>query len=436
MTDRLPPTAAFPAGPDVLQFHTLTIFPPHNVNRDEDGRPKTCLLGTAVRGRISSQAKKRALRFAPHFPATQRATRTREGGLLTFNRLTEAGIDRAQAAWAGLAVNVALGGGGKAPTLEDGEKLLGSGKKNKGKGKGKKTEVPAETVAEAPPSQEDIEKALCTEQGLVVSVREFARLEEALTTLIDAWTTAPADFATTLEDWVKRVCRDKLLTRADHDLDTVLFGRMVAADAAFNVEAACAVSHAFTTHLFKTEEDYFSAGEELNLRGGTGAAITSYAFFGGGVYYQHAVLDRAHLRLTLSQGRSADEARRLTDEAVDQFLTGLLFAQPRGKRNSHASDVAASYVLVTRGGDPTLNLGLAFLDPVGPKDGTDPMSASINRLNTFHATARSAYGLGNDVCIFNAYPPARQGNAPQGDEVWTEEALRRFVLAPAVEPAA
>ena len=104
--------------------------------------------------------------------------------------------------------------------------------------------------------------------------------------------------------------------------------------------------------------------------------------------------------------------------------------------NADASDVAASYVLVTRGGDPALNLGLAFLDPVVPKDGTDPMSASINRLKTFHDTARSAYGLGNDVCIFNAYPPARQGNAPQGDEVWTEEALRRFVLAPAVEPAA
>ena len=28
-----------------LQFHLLTAFPPHNVNRDEDGRPKTALLG-------------------------------------------------------------------------------------------------------------------------------------------------------------------------------------------------------------------------------------------------------------------------------------------------------------------------------------------------------------------------------------------------------
>ena len=434
MSDSLPlvvPSAVTAA--DVLQFHMLTAFPPHNVNRDEDGRPKTCLLGGAVRGRISSQAKKRALRFAPHFPKTQRATRTREAGILCFRRLTAAGIADAFAVWAALAVNVAIGGGSTMPTLADAEKLLGNGKKG---GKGKKAASAAEGEA-APRTREEIERDLRTEQGLVVSTREFARIEERLESLIAAWRTAPDNFADALADWVKTVCKDKLLTRADHDLDTALFGRMVAADPGFNVEAACAVSHAFTTHAFVTEGDYFSAGEELNELGGTGAAITSYAFFGGGVYYQHAVLDRAHLRQTLADGRSAEEAERLAAEAVDSFLTGLLFAQPKGKRNSHASDVAASYVLVTRGGDPALNLGLAFLDPVTPTAGQDLMQASIARLTAFHDTARAAYGLGNEVCVFNAYPAARAGNAPVAPEVWVVEELRRFVLGEtALGPAA
>src|SRR4051794_20988492 len=67
-----------------LQFHLLTAFPPHNVNRDEDGRPKTVAFGGALRGRISSQAKKRALRYAPHFENLQRSVRTREAGVFAF----------------------------------------------------------------------------------------------------------------------------------------------------------------------------------------------------------------------------------------------------------------------------------------------------------------------------------------------------------------
>ncbi|MCM8738628.1 type I-E CRISPR-associated protein Cas7/Cse4/CasC [Azospirillum sp. A1-3] len=408
---------------DLLQFHMLTAFPPHNVNRDEDGRPKTCLLGGSLRGRISSQAKKRALRFAPHFPKTQRATRTREAGILAFRRLSAAGIDDALAAWAALAVNMAVGGGTAVPTLAEAETLLGGTKK----GKGRKAVEPADDEG-APKPRDEIERSLRSEQGLVVSTRELARLDDALESLIAAWQQNANGFASTLAGWVRTVCKEKLLTRADHDLDTALFGRMVAADPAFTVEAACAVSHAFTTHSFVTEGDYFSAGEELNELGGTGAAITSYAFFGGGVYYQHAVLDRAHLRQTLADGRSAEEAERLVVDAMDHFLTGLLFAQPKGKRNSHASDVAASYVLVTRGGDPALNLGLAFLDPVTPTAGQDLMQASIARLTAFHEAARAAYGLTNALCAFNAYPAARAGNAPQAPEVWTVEALHRFVL--------
>lgn len=424
MPDTLPPALAA----DLIQFHALTAFPPHNVNRDEDGRPKTCLLGGVLRGRISSQAKKRALRFAPHFPDAQRATRTRRAGLLSYRQLADAGVGDLPAVWAALTVNYATGGTSAPPKKEDAETLLGGGKKpKKGKAAAETATHGTAEAGAAPLTRADIERALRTEQGLVISTREFTRIREAMTALAEAWHQSPATFDTVLAEWVKGVCKDKLLTQADHDLDTALFGRMVATSPDFNVEAACAVGHAFTTHAFVTEGDYFSAGEELNERGDTGAAITSYAFFGGGVYYQHAVLDRSHLRETLGEGRSADEAERLTAEAVDAFLTGLLFAQPKGKRNSHASDVAASYVLVTRGGDPAMNLGLAFLDPVTRTEKEDVMQASIRRLTRFHDAARDSYGLSNAVCAFNAYPGARAGNAPAAGEVWTVEELRRFV---------
>jgi CRISPR system Cascade subunit CasC len=94
-----------------LQFHVLTVLPPHNVNRDEDGNPKRVEFGGSVRGRISSQAKKRALRFAPHFPCGQRALRTREAGVEVFDKLSKNGIPEDNAILASIAVNTALGSG-------------------------------------------------------------------------------------------------------------------------------------------------------------------------------------------------------------------------------------------------------------------------------------------------------------------------------------
>jgi CRISPR system Cascade subunit CasC len=430
MPDAILPTAI---QADLVQFHVLTMFPPHNVNRDEDGRPKTCQIGGTVRGRISSQAKKRALRFAPHFPNTQRAKRTREAGIYCFRHLTDAGIDPVSATWAALAVNVATGGGNDAPKRENATLLADPDPKKQKKAYDEREKaigklMESRGLDRTKAERYWLERELGTEQGLVISTREFVRIDEGIARLAGIWQNDREGFPALLETWVKSICRDKLLSDADHDLDTALFGRMVAADPAFNVEAACAVSHAFTTHAFATEGDYFSAGEELNELGGTGAAITSYAFFGGGVYYLHAVLDRSHLRTTLSQGRTPEEAERLATEAVGAFLDGLLLAQPKGKRNSHASDVAASYVLTTRGGDPAMNLGLAFLDPVRQTEGKDLLCASIDRLRVFHEAMAGAYGLTNRTCIFNAHPPARNGNAPEAPEVWTVEELRRFVL--------
>jgi CRISPR-associated Cas5-like protein len=69
------------------------------------------------------------------------------------------------------------------------------------------------------------------------------------------------------------------------------------------------VGHAMTTHVFAVEGDYFSAGEELNILNETGAAITSYAFYGSGVYYQHATLDLSLLVRTLGEEGGYDLAR-------------------------------------------------------------------------------------------------------------------------------
>jgi CRISPR system Cascade subunit CasC len=426
-----------------LQFHLLTAFPPHNVNRDEDGRPKTALLGASPRGRISSQAKKRALRFAPHFKDCQRATRTREAGVLTFlslvlgrwldqgafrqgmaEYLTQGGKTGSEpdAVRAAIAVNIALGAGKAAAKIANSQPDEASVKKlltraaEIGAGKAKQLDQEeAQIEVGGLPGEQRRTAALITllrsQQGLVVSTREMAELRRG----IEAAVSKPGGVL----GFIERVEQAGLLTGEDIDEDTALFGRMVAAKPEFNVEAAVAVSHAVTTHEFAIEGDYFSAGEELNVLGGTGAAITSYAFFGSGTYYQHAVADVDHLHSNL-----ASDGGRVA-RALAALLDGLAFAQPKGKRNSYASDVCAGYILVDRGEGPTCNLTTAFLEPVRA---SDPMTAAIGRLKTFHDTLLEAYGLEVESLAFNGWQAARLGNAPPAGEVWTYEELRRFVL--------
>ena len=431
-----------------LQFHLLTTFPPHNVNRDEDGRPKTVTFGGTLRGRISSQAKKRALRYAAHFAGLQRSVRTREAGVLTFISvllgrvvddperrreafeaavrevlaLTKVDPNREIAAIrAGIAVSLALGAGegvtkvkGIKPDEAGAKKFLErvfATKKKAG------DDVGESAVDEALPGNERIGRILPnlrSEQGLVVSTREMAQLNHLLDQI--------AKGALQIDGFVEHLEAQGLLNDHEVDEDTGLFGRMVAADPRFNIEAAASVSHAITTHTFAVEGDYFSAGEELNVLGGTGAAITSYGFLGSGVYYQHAVLDVRHLRTLLR-----DDIHR-TRNAIAAFVDGLVHAQPKGKRNAFASDVAAAYVLCDRGEAPTTNLASAFLQPVRVADGDDPMLRSIARLEEFHDTVKRAYALPVDSLAFVAHPSRRRGNEPPDGEAWTIDALHRFAL--------
>jgi CRISPR system Cascade subunit CasC len=206
-------------------------------------------------------------------------------------------------------------------------------------------------------------------QGLVVSTREIAAAD-ALVALL-------RQRDVVVETKVEELKQHGLLDQSSRDLDLALFGRMVAAQPRYNVEAAASVGHAITTHGFSIEADYFSAGEELNALEGTGAAITSYGFYASGVYYQHAVLDYDHLLENLN-GNSA-----LARQGVEVFLHGLVHAQPKGKRNSFASDTAAIFVIARRTTSATINLGFAFLEPVKglgtpPDSGASIAGASMN----------------------------------------------------------
>ena len=45
-----------------IDIHAIQTLPPANLNRDENGRPKTSIYGGMPRMRVSSQAWKKAIR--------------------------------------------------------------------------------------------------------------------------------------------------------------------------------------------------------------------------------------------------------------------------------------------------------------------------------------------------------------------------------------
>ncbi|HST93627.1 MAG TPA: type I-E CRISPR-associated protein Cas7/Cse4/CasC [Microvirga sp.] len=436
-----------------LSIHILTALPPHNVNRDESGRPKTAEIGGVLRGRISSQARKRALRMSPHLDAGQRSIRTRELGIKVFRDLTADGEGSFKghdvaAAYIALLVNYGIGADKVIPSVNDACRAVGEpereptkGKKKKsdasedaegeasGKGKAKTSEqafaerVEAEAAAKRISPEEAcvavIEDNLKAKQSLVVSRIEFERAKEIVA---DARRKrAEGGDPDAIVGEVRDRVRDHgLLTDDDHDLDLGLFGRMVATAPGFTVEGAATVGHAFTVASFDTQADYFSAGEELNVLKGTGAAITDFAYFGTGTYYQHAVLDVATLRHNLSRGRDRAAAERLTTEAVELFVKGLIYSLPKGKRTGFASDVLPRYVLVRAAPDdePVSNLGFAFFKPI-EANGQDEIRLAIETLEAFDREQAKAYGLKGEALRFNAHHPARAGrNHPAEDETW------------------
>ena len=87
-----------------IQLHVLTAYPPSNLNRDDTGRPKTALLGDALRLRVSSQSLKRAWRISEVFEAAvgdHIGTRTKMMGTEVFKTLIDGGnTDKPAREWA------------------------------------------------------------------------------------------------------------------------------------------------------------------------------------------------------------------------------------------------------------------------------------------------------------------------------------------------
>jgi len=172
--------------------------------------------------------------------------------------------------------------------------------------------------------------------------------------------------------------------------DIAMFGRMLADNPGYNIEAAVQVAHAFTTHRVMVEDDYYTAVDDLKndaQDADRGAGFIGVQYYGAGLFYLYVCVD-ADLLL----GNLAGD-RKLAADAVEALIRAAATVSPGGKQNAFASRAKALYVLQEIGEQSPRSLAAAFQYPVGAREQEDDVTAaSIRRLAALRDGFKTAYG--------------------------------------------
>lgn len=326
-----------------VQLHILTSYAPSNLNRDDTGRPKTALVGNAARLRVSSQSHKRAWRTSDIFEAALAGhigTRTKRLGHDVYRDL--------------------LAGGAAEKQARDWAKEIA---KQFGK-------LKSDT---SPVKNSDLE----IEQLVHLGPEELAAIKSLVGVLIER-KDKPGEHEL------------KLLSKPRKAADIAMFGRMLADAADFNVEAAVQVAHAITVHKATVEDDYFSAVDDLQQTGDTGAAHIGERGYGAGLFYIYACIDRELLKKNLGE----DDA--LATRALSGLVHAMTKVSPTGMQNSFASRAYASFALAEKGDQQPRSLAQAFLKPINPYPDQDMLEEAIKALVQRRTNFDKVYGACSD----------------------------------------
>ncbi len=329
-----------------IELHLIQNFAPANLNRDDTGNPKDCEFGGVRRARISSQCIKRAIRREPVFEQTTGkplGERTKRFiGKLT-EMLTAAGKPEAEA-----------------------------------------QKVASEFLsAFASKLEKDAAK---TAVLLYFSPAELQGMVDALAT---AWADVSASDDKKRAEAIGQLVKGLVKQYKDRTSapDIALFGRMLAEKPELNIDAACQVAHAISTHRVTMEMDFYTAVDDLQPEDTAGAGMMGFTAYDSACFYRYARLDWEQLVKNLDD--DVDLARR----TVEGFLRASVAAIPTGKQNAFAAQNPPSFLLaVVKPQGMAWSLANAFERPVRP--GNEGLTApSVAALDAYWGRLAAVYGL-------------------------------------------
>ena len=339
----------------VIDIHALQTLPPSLINRDDTGAPKSAIFGGVPRQRVSSQSWKRAIRsyFEKNVDPESVGDRSK--------RLPEkiAKLVEEHEGW-------------------DSERAIKQ-VSDLFKVAGISTEVDNKRIKELEKSEVEDKEELIKEARyprtkylIFLSPQQIDRAVRAIV-------------AADGEKIKKAEAKEILDTK--HSVDMAMFGRMIADDAAFNVDAAVQVAHALGIHDSAPEFDYFTAVDDLAEAGEeTGAGMIGTVQMMSSTLYRFATVNVAGLTENLDSEENAKQA------AV-QFVDAFIKSMPTGKINTFANHTLPELVYVTARDTRPVSLVTAFEEPVQATDDKNLRIAGAEALAREEKEFEENYGL-------------------------------------------
>nr|VDG62293.1 CRISPR system CASCADE complex protein CasC [Streptococcus thermophilus] len=299
----------------VIDIHALQTIPPSLINRDDTGAPKTAVFGGVPRQRVSSQSWKRAIRryFETHFDSEQIGDRSKRLPEKIARLLEKEGLERSDA-------------------IARTEMLFKAAKIKTEIEKPKK----GDEEAEHNPYPRTTYLFFLSQQQVNRAVEELLSLGDGKLSNSEA----------------------KKILDTDHSVDMAMFGRMIADDAAYNVDAAVQVAHAIGIHNSAPDFDYFTAVDDLAEEGQeTGAGMIGTVQMMSSTLYRYATVNLDGLEKNLG---SAEVAL----QAAQHFIEAFVASMPTGKINTFANQTMPELVYVAVRDTRPVSLVNAFETPV------------------------------------------------------------------------
>jgi len=342
----------------IIELHMIQNFAPSCLNRDDTNSPKDCMFGGVRRARISSQCIKRAIRTYAQasFPKLQGhfAIRTKRlmdefSKLLSCSGRSEEDIKKA--------CKFILG-------------IMGLEVKDDNK----------------------------TQYLIFLGESEIRALADQINENWDVLITMkPQEKSDDGKKKSKKVSYDNIppglkkaiesILKRNQSADVALFGRMITDLPVNNIEAACQVAHAISTHKVDMEMDYYVAIDDLKPDDTSGADMIGNVEFNSACFYRYANINWEALVKNLGNDRE------LAAHSVEAFLRASIEAIPTGKQNTFAAQNPPSFILaVVRDGGAPWSLANAFEKPVWT-NGRGWIEESIKRLDQYWGRLSNMFGV-------------------------------------------
>jgi CRISPR system Cascade subunit CasC len=332
-----------------ITVNILQSLPMHNLNRDQNGLPKSQFDGGVQRARLSSQSLKRPARIL--FRESTSGLSQAPGSVRTKNAHELVGAMAQQfAEQSGREYDPKVG-------LSRAKKALG---------------------------------ALAASEGKEAdNILLFSKAE--LETLAHALVSSPEDADN--PEFIKDC--------SSASLDVAAFGRMFAKRADLSTHAAVAVSHAVTTHPAKFTVDYFTAVDEAPSADevSAGAAHIGLSYYTSGVYYRSFTIDVAQLHRSWS-GIAGESAR----DQVSALVVSLIRALPTGKLTNTNAHTVPFFVYLEQ---QQARVSYEFETPVAPAPERDGSGGGYKESSV--AALAEQVALAQEFASSNALECAFQG---------------------------